>query len=230
MARCLALSHPILKFKDRTHRLIASRWPTIGVFDDVMSAEDAIAALELEAATNDRLTDALGRLRAIPEAEWAIGNAGGATLAMAAFLHPAETGGRFNSPQLGAWYAACDIDTAIDETAYHHHKRLVASTGGFPSRIQMRELLSKPDVDLIDVRAEDGYHAPDDYGPSQAFGEAIRNAGHDGIFYLSVRRRGGNNVAIYKPRRLLPVIQGDHYEYVWDAAGTFNAARLTGVR
>jgi hypothetical protein len=94
----------------------------------------------------------------------------------------------------------------------------------------MRELLATPEVDLIDVRAEDGYHAPDDYGPSQAFGEAIRNAGHDGIFYLSVRRRGGNNVVIYKPRRLLPVIQGDHYEYVWDAAGQFNAARLTGVR
>lgn len=230
MARRLALSHPTFKFNDITHRLIASRWPTVGVFDGVMSAEDAAAAFELEAATNDRLTDALGRLRAIPEGEWAIGDAGGATMAMAAFLHPAETGGRFSSPQLGAWYAACDLRTAIDETVHHHHRRLSASAGGFPNRIQMRELRTTPAVDLVDVRAEGRYHAPDDYGPSQAFGEAMRKAGRDGILYRSVRRRGGENIAIYKPRRLLPVYQGDHFDYVWDGAGKLDVMKLTNVR
>ena len=39
----------------RTHRLIASRWPTIGVFDTVASAEDLEAALLLESLTNDRV-------------------------------------------------------------------------------------------------------------------------------------------------------------------------------
>jgi hypothetical protein len=230
MAGCAALKYPVLNFRALTHRLIASRWPTIGVFDDVMSPEDAAAALELEMATNDRLSDALGRLRAIPESEWALGREGGSTLAMAAFLHPSETGGRFSSPQLGAWYAACDIDTAIDETIHHNTRRLAASAGGFPNRIQMRELVTTPNVNLVDVRAENQLHVVDDYSASQAFGEGVRKAGDDGILYRSVRRNGGENVVVYKPRRLIPVNQGDHFEYVWDAAGKVSVARLTNVR
>lgn len=138
---------------------------------------------------------------------------------MAAFLHPAPAGGRFNGPQLGAWSAACELETAIAETVHHNHRRLAASAAGFPNRIEMRELPSTPEVRLTDLRADDRVHAPDDHGPSQAFGEAERAAGRDGILYRSMRRPGGENVAIYKPRRLLPVTQGDHFAYLWDGAG-----------
>lgn len=226
----MAVTQPIRPFNARTHRLIASRWPAIGVFDDVLGPADAAAALELEAATDDRLTGALGRLRAIPENEWALGNEGGATIAMAAFLHPAEGGGRLNGPQLGAWYAACDLDTAVAETVHRNTRRLRASAGGFPNRIQMRELLSAPSVSLVDVRREARFHAADDYSVTQPFGETMRTAGHDGILYLSVRRPGGENVAIYKPRRLLPIVQGDHFEYVWDTGGAISVMRLTSMR
>ena len=226
----MAVTHPIRPFNARTHRLIASRWPTIGVFDDVLSPADAAAALELEAATDDRLTGALGRLRAIPENEWALGRAGGATIAMAAFLHPAEGGGRFNGPQLGAWYAACDLDTAVAETVHHNTRRLRASAGGFPNRIQMRALTATPSVALVDVRREAQFHAANDYSISQPFGETMRMAGHDGILFLSVRRPGGENAVIYKPRRLLPIVQGEHFEYVWDTRSDISVMRLTSVR
>ena len=40
---------PTAWFRARTHRLIASRWPTVGVFEAVASADDLEAALLLEA-------------------------------------------------------------------------------------------------------------------------------------------------------------------------------------
>ena len=218
----------------RTHRLIASRYPTVGVFDDLVAPEDARAAMELESLTNDRLTGALGRLDAIPRADWAV-DAPGASLAMAAFLHPAPGGGRFNAAELGAWYAACELETAIGETLYHHTRRLKASAAGFPATIQTRELLSTPKADLHDLRGRQA-EAPElfdpdpaSYAASQSFGETLRRAGADGIVFDSVRRAGGCNIVLYKPRLAVPVTQGDHYRYAWDAAGRAQVDRLTSV-
>ncbi len=230
----MALDLAVVPFHRRTHRLIASRHPTIGVFDDLVDPADAEAAMELESLTNDRLTGALGRLAAIPRTDWAVGQTG-ATLAMAAFLHPSPGGGRFNSDGLGAWYASCDPDTAIDETLYHHTRRLRASDAGFPATIQMRELLSTPDCRLHDVRGRQSDRPelydpdPTHYGGSQRFGEELRRSRSDGILFDSVRRSGGENIAIFRPRLLVPVIQGDHYTYSWDGSGRHTVSRLTNV-
>ncbi|MGD9537634.1 MAG: RES family NAD+ phosphorylase [Alphaproteobacteria bacterium] len=211
-----------------THRLIASRYPTVGPFDYMGDVETIEAALALEGATNDRLNDVAGRLALLAPGDIAIG-VPSAHQAMAPFLHPAEAGGRFNGPELGAWYAALDIETAIAETRYHHHRRLAASQAGFPSTIEMRELLSRPSADLVDLRRLDDaalYHH-EDYRAGQRFGRARRDERRDGIWYRSVRRREGENVVLFKPRLLVPVIQGDHYRYDWDAQGAFSATRLT---
>lgn len=225
----------LIHFAERqTHRLIASRYPTVGVFDDLVDAADAEAAMRLESLTNDRMTGALGRLAAIPAADRAQGEQG-ASLAMAAFLHPSPGGGRFNRETLGAWYAACDPATAIAETLYHHTRRLRASAGGFPNTIQMRELISTPTAELHDIRGLQGERPelydpdPAHYSASQAFGEGLRTAGADGILFASVRHSGGENVVLYKPRLAVPVIQGHHYDYCWDAAGEAVVLRLTAV-
>ncbi|HEX2116244.1 MAG TPA: RES family NAD+ phosphorylase [Alphaproteobacteria bacterium] len=215
----------------RTHRLIASRYPTIGPFDYIKDAEAAAIAAELETATNDRLNDVAGRLALLDPKDIVVGIPT-AHQVMAAFLHTAETGGRFNSPDLGAWYAALEIETAIAETLFHHGRRLGKSAAGFPNAIEMRELITRPRADLVDIRAEDdpGLYAPDDYRKSQAFGRECLKQRRDGIWYRSVRRAGGENVVIYKPRLLVPVIQGDHYRYDWDRQGNPNVARITGVQ
>src|SRR3546814_11680525 len=97
-------------FKGRTYRLIASRYPTVGLFDDIAGdEEDLRAAFELEALTNDRTT-ATERLRRILGGEVAMGQYG-ASMVMAAFLHADPAGGRFTDHRLGAWYAAGDIAT-----------------------------------------------------------------------------------------------------------------------
>ena len=230
----MAVGEAFTPFDRPTHRLIASRWPTVGVFDDLVDPADAEAAMELEGVTNDRLTGALGRLAAIPAQDRTVGEQG-ATIAMAAFLHPSPGGGRFSSELLGAWYAACEPETAIQEALFHHGRRLRASEGGFPNRIEMREMLSSPQASLCDLRGL-GEQRPELYDPapshyhrSQQFGENLRGLGADGIIYDSVRRAGGINIVLFKPRLAVPVVQGDHYLYTWDSSGTASVARLTNV-
>jgi hypothetical protein len=218
----------------KTHRLIASRYPTVGVFDDIAtSAEDVRAAFILEALTNDRISaTAANRISALPRDEIITGP--GATLVMAAFLHADEAGGRFTDGRLGAWYASFDLTTSIRETVYHNTRRLKKSAGGFPNRIQMRELIASLNCSLIDVRGQRAerpelYHL-DDYTTSQAFAAQHRWPKNpptaNGIVFDSVRHEGGTNVCVFWPSRVsLPVLQGDHFEYVWDADGEIEVSK-----
>jgi RES domain-containing protein len=223
---------PTVRFQAHTHRLIASRWPPIGVFDTVASADDVEAALLLETLSNDRVNETLARLDRLDRSEWVIGQPG-ATLVMAAFCHPAPGGGRFNSEALGAWYCAREIETAIAETVYHHTKRLAHSAAGFRHTIQMRELISEIAAEVADVRGlrerRPELYDPDSYAASQPFGEALRRAGASGIIYESVRRTGGTNLVVYRPSLLPPVSQGDHFDYRWAGNPVPIVARLTNV-
>lgn len=226
----------------RTHRLIASRYPTVGVFDDLTDdPEELRVAFLLETATSPRHGDAVARLDRLMPGEIVSGP--GASLVMAAFLYTDERGARFHERRLGAWYAACEIETAIAETVFHHERRLRLSEGGFPNRIQMRELLTDVDLDLVDLRGlkesrPDLYDPdPDRYAASQAFAAGLRwpaapePAGRcNGLVYDSVRRAGGKNVCLLWPSAVpLPVVQGEHFEYVWDAAGRLAVSRQTRV-
>jgi hypothetical protein len=223
--------------RQTTHRLIASRYPPVGMFDDLTANKDELAiAYLLESVTNDRLAVLSRRLPLLPESEIVQGP--GATMVMAAFLHANESGGRFTDGRLGAWYATFDVQTAIAETSYHSTRRLRLSDGAFPSTIQMRELVANIDCPLIDIRGQqesrpDLYHLTD-YSKSSLFGVSVRwpqnGPGENGIVYDSVRRRGGTNVCIYRPSLIqLPVNQADHYEYRWDAAGVLTILKLNNV-
>jgi len=223
---------PVTRLRVRTHRLIASRYPTIGVFDTVAAPDDVEAALLIETLTNDRTAATLDRLHRLDRREWVLDQPG-ATLVMAAFCHPAPGGGRFNTEALGAWYCATEIETAIAETVYHHTRRLAHSAAGFRQTIQMRELLSTPAGAFHDLRGQrsrrqDLYDA-ESYAASQPFGEELRRGGADGIAYESVRRNGGTNLVVFRPSLLPPVLQGDHYDYRWTGSPRPAVAKLTNV-
>jgi RES domain len=223
--------------REPTHRLIASRYPPVGVFDDLTGDKDELAfAFLLESATNDRLAVLSRRIPLLPDSEIVQGP--GATMVMAAFLHADEAGGRFTDGRLGAWYAAFDIDTGIAETLYHCTRRLRLSDGAFPSNIQMRELVAGIDCELVDIRGgqttRPELYDPDDYRAAQAFGTSLRwptsGPGENGIVYDSVRRAAGTNVCVYRPSLIiLPVVQADHYEYRWDRTGQPKVLKLTNV-
>lgn len=115
------------RIHESTHRLIASRFPTVGVFDDIATDKDELAiAFLLESVTNDRLAILSRRLPLLPPEEIVQGL--GASLVMAAFLHADPAGGRFTDGRLGAWYASLDVGTAIAETLS------ITAPAGFASR------------------------------------------------------------------------------------------------
>ena len=229
MERRLAVTTALFR-GHASHRLIASRFPPIGIFDSFNDLEAARAALELESATDDRLNDVAGRLSLMAPADILLG-VPTAHQIMAAFLHPAPGGGRFNKDRLGAWYASLDLKTAVAETLHHHALRLRRSAGGFPNSIVMRQLITRPRANLVDIRKQRQaalYHR-EDYTDSQTFGERCRADGHDGIWYRSLRRSGGENIVIFRPKLLPPVVQGTHYRYDWSEDGTAIVSEIRAV-
>jgi RES domain len=226
------------RIRRKTHRLIASKYPTVGVFDDLASDPgDLRAAFILEALTNDRL--AAQRINLLPDEEIIAGPVdSGASIVMAAFLHADQAGGRFTDGRLGGWYAAFELETAIAETIHHNARRLRLSVGGFPNRIQIRELIVTIKADLVDVRGlqkdRPELYRDADYSASQAFASEFRwpksPPPENGIVFDSVRRKSGTNVCIFWPSKVpLPVVQGDHFEYQWDAAGHPSVMKLTNI-
>lgn len=192
-----------------SHRLIPSRFPPIGLFDTVSTAADLEAVMELAGWTNDRLVRE--RVARLPQAEWAFGRSN-SSIVMAAFLHAAPGGGRFNGPDLGAWYASTAIPTAIAEVG-HHLRREALARGVDGMKRTYRSYSARLDGSFVDIRdSEPLLHAPDDYAPGQAYGEKLRADGEDGLLYSSVRHRGGHNACAFRPSKVLDVVQADHFE------------------
>lgn len=210
---------PLAAAPQPAYRLIPSQFPPIGLFDTVATAADLGKVMELAGWTNDRLvTERIARL---PQSEWVHGRAN-SSIVMASFLHVAPGGMRFNGPELGAWYAAADIRTAVAEVG--HHLRREAASRSLPGlRRVYRSYSSRLDGRFVDIRRAnapaaqgdllDRLYDPRDYAHAQAFGEAVRDDAlrAAGIVFDSVRHRGGVNAAAYRPSRVLDVLQADHY-------------------
>jgi hypothetical protein len=138
---------------------------------------------------------------------------------MAPFTHLAPQGTRFTDGHFGAYYAAESVDTAIAETRFHRENFLRA-TRQQPLELEMRCYLADVACELHDLRKR-GAQMPDVYDPasylaSQKLGREIRDSGSNGIAFDSVRREGGECVAIFRPRLVQNVRQSVHLRYVWD--------------
>lgn len=200
-------------------RLIPSRFPPIGLFDTVATAADLRAVMELAGWTNDRLV--AERIDRLPRDEWVYGRPN-ASVVMAAFLHAAPTGLRFNAADLGAWYATAALATAGLEVG-HHLRREAAATGAAEIRRQYRCYSARLEGEYLDIRgqraARPDVYAFESYAASQRLGEAVRASGCAGILYDSLRHARGANVVAHRPRNVLDVVRGDHFEIVASAAG-----------
>lgn len=193
-------------------RLVPSRFPPIGLFDTVATAADAEAVMELAGWTNDRLV--AERIDRLPRDQWAYGRPN-ASIVMAAFLHVAPGGMRFNGPDLGAWYASATIATAAAEVG-HHLRREAVARGVGSMRRTYRTYTATLLGDHVDVRGGQREHpdvyASDRYDGGQIFGETVRASGAAGILFDSLRHRGGCNVVGYRPADISDVVQADHFE------------------
>src|SRR5688572_34440 len=98
------------------YRIIASRFPTIHLYERVADAADWEALYALESLTNPRLREELGALEKIPREERTFGP--GASVIMAPFIYLNPFGGRFTDATFGAFYTANRLETAIAETRH----------------------------------------------------------------------------------------------------------------
>jgi hypothetical protein len=213
------------------YRLIPSRFPPIGTFDTVARAADLAAVMELEGWTNDRLV--AHRLARLAREDWVFGRPN-ASVVMAAFLHCAPAGARFNHGDLGAWYAAAALTTAAAEVG-HHLRREAADTGVERLARTFRCYAAVLEGEYVDIRGQAAAMpdvlARDSHAAGQRFGEAMRTAGEAGILYDSFRHAGGINIVAFRPRAILDVTQADHYEIVASpAARRIDVRRLGDAR
>ncbi|MBY2905727.1 RES family NAD+ phosphorylase [Rhizobium leguminosarum] len=195
-----------------SYRLIPSQFPPIGLFETVTRAADLEAVMELVGWTNDRLV--ADRIQRLPKDQWVYG-AANASIVMAAFLHVAPGGMRFNGPDLGAWYAADDLRTAAAEVGHHLRREAVARGVATMARTY-RSYSANLIGDYLDIRGEQTLR-PDvydgtSYAASQVLGEEVRSSGGAGILYDSVRLRSGVAIVAHRPRNIQGVAQADHFE------------------
>jgi hypothetical protein len=201
------------------HRLIPSQFPPIGLFDTVATAADLALVMELVGWTNDRLV--ADRLARLPQAEWVYG-VPNASIVMAAFLHVAPGGMRFNGSELGAWYASDELRTAAAEVG-HHLRRETLARGKASMTRTYRAYATTLLGSYLDIRGQQAarpdIYASDRYDAAQKLGEQIRASGGAGLLYTSLRRSGGTNIVAHRPRNIAEIVQTEHFEITVEAAG-----------
>lgn len=199
------------------YRLIASRYPTVGLYDDIADPADLDVVYAIEALTNPRIRDELGQLQLVPPEERVSGP--GTTPIMSAFTHLNPEGSRFSDGSYGVYYAADTLETAIAEVS-HHRTVFLSRTAEPPIDIDLRAIHADLDAPMHDLRALGDRAAklldPESWSASQVLGAKLRSAGSWGLVYPSVRHREGQCVGVFRPRALRKARQGKHLALHWD--------------
>src|SRR5690606_3095079 len=128
----------------------------------------------------------------------------------AAFCHAHPLGGRFNSPDRGAWYAGFELETSQAEVGFHKSVQL-AEIDRFEETVTYDDYLADVSARVHDLRRARGFRAcldPASYVESQALAEQLLAAGSLGLVYPSVRRAGGTCLACFRPAIVANVRRG----------------------
>jgi RES domain len=151
----------------------------------------------------------------------------GAGYVMTPFVYPSPNGTRFGPPALtaesfGVYYAARDEATAIAEVKHHRIAFLEATRA--PAQDLDFEVLKAPvkGTHFYDLRGRQSefskVYSPTEYSASQKLGVELRRKGADGIAYDSVRREGGECVAVFRPRCVGPARPVRKLIFRWDGS------------
>lgn len=201
---------------EKCYHIIPSRYPTVGLFDDVAEPSDLEIIVALAAATNPRVLDEVGNLRLVRDSDRIAGP--GSTPIMAAFTHAKPS--RFGNGGFGIYYAAEEEQTAIAETSYH--RAVFLRDAHLPDeRLDMRvyevSIAGRYD-DVRPIPYSNEIYDPASYAASQQYGTAkyLENV-LDGIVFKSVRRLDTHCVAVFRPKRINWCSVLHHLEYRFEA-------------
>jgi hypothetical protein len=206
---------PVVPIDQPVHRLIPSSFPPIATFAACASLDDLDAVMELEGWTNDRLVAA--RIRRLPREQWVYGEPC-ASIIMASVLH--ARAGRFNSDDLGAWYASSGIEAAIAEVAHHALGEMIGRSADRAVRVY-REYLADLEGRYEDLRGDPSRSEldPDEHHAGQLLGKAMRAAaytpaGPHGFIYPAIRYADPAhwNCVALAPRQIRQCRQARHFE------------------
>lgn len=203
----------------QAYRLVNSQFPPIALFDDVASAHEFEVLYQIQALTNPRLLNEVGRIELIPRTEIPFGVAG-CSYATAPFTHVNPAGSRFSDGGFGVLYLAASIETALAEVQHHQDVYWANVHGLNYERFVFRGLscsfvdAAMKDATSIDV--SDPIYDPDDYSYSRRLGREIKDAAMAGLRYNSVRLPGNYCWALMTPKPVTAIIQTAHYEMIWN--------------
>ncbi|WP_198263931.1 RES family NAD+ phosphorylase [sulfur-oxidizing endosymbiont of Gigantopelta aegis] len=137
------------------YRIIASRYPPVGLFEKLVDPDELDILFEIESLTNDRLREQVGDISLIANEDRMTGS--GSSPVMAAFTHIGHPS-RFTEGQTyGVYYAGLNHGTAIKEICFHHERNL-SFTHEPACELQMRCYVGTVRLPLHDkgVRDENG--------------------------------------------------------------------------
>ncbi len=197
--------------QDDTHRLIPSRHNDERVLERLTErAGDLEALSELEGATDDRLLGEANLLPGIGIHELLFG-VPYAHIVNAAFCHAPPLGSRFNGPERGAWYAACEWETASAEVTFHKRQELQEINWRGQETFTFDAYLADFRADLHDIRGDAAYAKcldPNSHAASQQLARRLLASGSAGIAYPSVLRANGTCLACFRPALVTNVRKG----------------------
>jgi hypothetical protein len=205
--------------RQQGYRLVNSKFPPIELFDDVAGADEFQALYQIQALTNPRLQNEVGRIELIALDQIPFGIPG-CSYATAPFTHVNPEGSRFSDGSFGVLYVADQIDTAIAEVRYHHNRYWSQVAKLNYDRFMFRGLnchfSEEGLVDATTVAPSDGIYASEDYVQSRQLGSRLKSQGSPGLRYHSVRSPGHVCWGLLTPRWVTSVIQGAHFEMIWN--------------
>ncbi|SNY91980.1 RES domain-containing protein [Cohaesibacter sp. ES.047] len=144
----------------------------------------------------------------------------------AAFAYTRPSGNRFNDGARGAWYCAYETLTAAEEVGYHRTREL-QNIGIFEDEALYVELLADFIGSFPDLEGEYGYPALNEdtalgYPEGQKLALSLRQKGHSGLLYPSVRHHGGRCLVAFDPGIVQNVRPGATWKLSWNGSESFS--------
>jgi hypothetical protein len=211
-----------------TVRLISTAYFKPPVLRPLVDDEAELALLaDLEGMTSRRLKAERSGLRDLDARELLFG-VWGRTFVNAAFTYTRKDGNRFNDGRRGAWYAAFDDLTALEEVAWHRTREL-GFIGEYRDEGVYQALLSGfigefPDLRRVEPRPTSLDPEPArGYPAGQALARELRAGGVAALIYPSVRRPGGTCLVAFQPHLVQNVRPGARWKLTWAGEPAWSA-------